>query len=66
MPVEDPGVLTVTCDDCEETAEMATTSYAGEPQTFGVDDDTLAEAEWTREGSATYCPTCSEQRSNED
>lgn len=60
MAVEDPGELTVTCDQCGETMEMATTAYAGDGTTYGVDDDTLEENGWTRDGDATMCPECQE------
>lgn len=61
MAVEDPGTLTVTCDECGEAMEMNTTEYAGGQATFGVDVDTLSEHGWSIAGSSTFCPKCSEE-----
>lgn len=59
MAVEDPGTLQVTCDECGEECEMATTEFAGSPKSFGVDSDTMAEHGWLDDGGSTYCPKCS-------
>lgn len=60
MSVEDPGELTVTCDECgNETIDVATeqTSDAGLP-TFGIDREALTDAGWKIEGSDLICPDC--------
>lgn len=61
MAVEDPGTLTVTCDGCGETVEAETTSYAGEPATFGVDDSTLEALDWLVVEGETFCPECKDE-----
>lgn len=66
MAVEDPGELQVTCDECGAEMQMATTSYCGSPNTFGVDEATLQEHGWTSEGDSTFCPKCSEEKANEE
>lgn len=58
MSVEDPGEFTVTCDKCDESITLASTQYAGDPATWGVDDAELEDAGWVREGDETYCPGC--------
>lgn len=62
MPVQDPGTIVVTCDECDKETEMDTTEYAGDPPSWGVDPTTLEQNGWTLEGSETFCPECSEKR----
>lgn len=65
MAVEDPGMLTITCDECGDTDEVETTGYVGNPASWGVEDETLEEAGWTRIGDETFCPKCSKETENE-
>lgn len=65
MAVEDPGFLVVICDRCEESVGMETTTYAGSPDTWGVDDETLEAEGWTRQDGETYCPECSKSEESE-
>lgn len=58
MPVEGCADFEVTCDRCGKTIEVDSTEYAGEPTSWGVDDDDLNAVGWIREGTATYCPNC--------
>lgn len=67
MPVEDPGVLDVTCDRCGVTEPMDTTEFAGNPSTWGIDDVTIEGNGWVRSygDDCTYCPKCKD-RQDED
>jgi len=60
--IEDPGSFIVTCDGCGKEEEMDSCEYAGQPRTWGVDDDTLEAAGWVGEGDETYCADCIEKR----
>lgn len=63
MAVEDPGTFTVTCDDCSETVEADSTEYAGDPRTWGVDEETLEALGWAvvYGTGETYCPDCKDK-----
>ena len=61
MAIEDPGTLTVTCDDCGETVEADTTQYAGGGVSFGVEDQTLKDLGWFVEHDQHYCPECAKK-----
>lgn len=66
MAVQDPGTLTVECDGCGKTADMDTTEYCGDPSSWGVDDQTLEDNDWSRgDGDETFCPDCSEDEDEE-
>ena len=65
MAVEDPGTLTVTCDECGDTKEMDTTAYCGSPSSFGVDDTTLEENGWDEIDGMILCPKCIEEQEEE-
>ena len=58
--VEDPGTLTVRCDECGDTIEIDTVAYAGgEGPTFGISEDDLDTQGWKMDGNAVhYCPEC--------
>lgn len=57
--INDPGTLQVTCDECGEEQDMETTEYAGgEGPTWGVDESTIKQYEWTTDGSEHKCPEC--------
>lgn len=58
MAVEDPGTLTVTCDECGEQDEFETTEFAGDPASFGVEDHSLEQKGWKRDGGTTFCKDC--------
>lgn len=62
MGVEDPGMLKVTCDGCGEEEEFDTTSYAGDPISFGIDDETLKANKWSKgDGDLVYCESCTKE-----
>lgn len=67
MSIEDPGELTVTCDDCGEDISAATTEYSdGEGGTgglFGVDSGNLESLGWLKIGDSTFCPKCKDRNS---
>ena len=58
MAVEDPGTMTVTCDECGEQDEFETSEY--QHKCFSVSDTTLKEHGWKvlNNGAETYCPRC--------
>lgn len=49
------------CDECGDYADVDLTTYAGDPETVGVDNDDLPEG-WTHEDGCHYCPGCSRNR----
>lgn len=66
MGVEDPGMLKVTCDECGEEEEFDTTSYAGDPISFGIDSETLKANKWSQgDGDSTLCEKCTKVANGE-
>lgn len=67
MPIIDPGTLEVCCDGCDKTEPFDTATYTGgEGTTFGVDDQTLEDQDWVRDGDETYCPACTKKRNGDE
>jgi hypothetical protein len=66
MAVEDPVTMDVTCDDCGESMSMDTTSFSGDPVTYGVTAETIEENGWTEDGGETFCPKCANKREGEE
>ncbi len=63
MTIESPGTLTVECDGngCGDTIEVDVTEFAGQPQSWGLDDETIEAHGWTVDGQEHFCPSCSEK-----
>lgn len=56
MGLVDPGWLEVECDVCGNTEDFVTTFYGD--GTVGVSEESLAEKEWTFNGTDWICPAC--------
>jgi ssDNA-binding Zn-finger/Zn-ribbon topoisomerase 1 len=68
MAVEDPGTLTVTCDQCGKDTEMDTTTYGndGVTDTYGVDRQTMEDLGWDIQDGTILCPKCIKERNAEE
>lgn len=64
MGVHSPGQLTVQCDRCEREEDMDVTEYAGQPESWGVDDATVEENGWLLVGGEYLCPDCAEKEAD--
>lgn len=66
MAVHDPGQLTVECDRCGHEEDMDTTEYAGQPPSWGIDDETLTHNGWLEAGGEYLCPNCAAEETDEE
>ncbi len=66
MAVEDPGEFTVTCDICGATIQADSTAYCGSPASYGVEETTLEDLDWSCVDGETFCPKCKDKDTEED
>lgn len=54
--------ITVECDNCGEEETIEPIEYCGDPPSWGIDDETLKQHGWERDGGEIFCKMCREER----